>query len=192
MNNPTQVKGFKGKVSWAKVLENQWDEYMGQKSWSINFFPDEESKIQLKQLKLNNRWKYNTEPSYNAPTGDYIAIKRPVEKKLNKRLSKLFPGMARQGEDNTVYFEPPVLIGKDGEPLEEIIRNGADVHIKVEVYEFSNPTGGKGQAIRLVGIKLLENGPEYEPLEEETKPNGPSEGTPADMVKEDSVDDLPF
>ena len=67
-------------------------------------------------------------------------------------------------KDGTVWtFAQPVVVDMDNRPVDgDVVGQGSDVTLKLEVYEHPTPTGGKSIAARLVGVRV-DNLIEFDP-----------------------------
>lgn len=125
---PTQFQYWSGKCKWAKthVLDEKYNK------WKIVLYPDAVSLKKIEELKergLKNTIKKDDD-------GYHINISRP-------------PSTKRKGRE--VPLGPPEVINKDGTATSELIGNGSDVTVKVEVYAFKQ---FPGVAARLAAIRV--------------------------------------
>jgi hypothetical protein len=117
--------------------------------WSVNIYLDDASKVEwakLRQLGIMNRLRKDDE-------GDYVTLRRPVEKKIRGTMTKM----------------EPVYLFKDGIPYLGMIGNGSDVTCTITVYNYRKPqTQEQGTAIRLAAVRihnLVEPSPKQLPPE---------------------------
>lgn len=121
-----------GKSRWAFTRKfDQFDE------WSIVLYPNPESLDTINGLikdGIKNQLKKDDD-------GYYIKFKRQPEKKK---------------KDGTVFrLDPPEILLADGTPFNDIIGDGSDVTIRLEVYGGKAPFGGGNYlAARLGGVKV--------------------------------------
>jgi hypothetical protein len=123
---------LKGKVKWAYTtrLDNFGN-------YSIKLYPTEESLNLFHTLKLKNGVKEDED-------GKFITLRRPPQKKIGKKI---------------VDFGPPkVFLG--GEKFEEIIGDGSDVTVDLEVYSYGdkgdNPYGaGVGSRLEAITVDYV-------------------------------------
>lgn len=121
-----------GKARWA--FTRKLDQYG---AWSIVLYPNPESLDVINGLikdGIKNNLKKDDE-------GYYIKFKREPEKKK---------------KDGTVFrLDPPEILLTDGTPYNDIIGDGSDVSIRLEVYGGKAPFGGGNyKAARLGGVKV--------------------------------------
>lgn len=133
----TENHYFQGKAKWVRV--HNPDQY---NNWKMDLYLTDESYKKLLDLKES---KDGVSGILNVikkdDDGYYTSFKRPA--------SKLMRG-------KTVGFAPPEVLDKDGvTPLRDtVIGNGSDVTVKIQVYTYNKPAGGKGRATRLEAIKV--------------------------------------
>lgn len=148
---------FIGRSGWAKVFDNYYDEYNGQKFWSFDLYLSDEElkKFQGTGLTLKPFGKgRNIKPLFD--DGDTLGFR------VRRPLKKLFG-------DTLAEFEPPRVTDANGDTLEERIGHGSTVEVTLCIY----PTR-QGMGHRLEQIRVLELVP-YEPeggekdTKEETK-----------------------
>lgn len=82
--------------------------------------------------------------------------------------------VSRIRKDGTVWtFEAPKVVDLEGRPMDgNLIGDGTDATLKLEVYGHGTPGGGKAIAARLVGVRvesLVPFNPETDYTEEEKK-----------------------
>ncbi len=131
---------IKGKLSWARIVHvNQFGD------WSCTIHPDAESLEVVRELQargLKNVMKKDQD-------GYYIQFKCATTRKTKQGGVRPQPA--------------PACVDKEGQPFDGTkIGNGSDGYLKLEVYDFKNPTGGSGCAARLVGVRV-DNLVPYEP-----------------------------
>lgn len=135
---------FSGLITWAKrTLDDRY------KNWTINLYPDDESKAAMKASGLQVRPKEDKDGKL------YYTFRRPESKVI-------------KGE--TVNFEPPSFsIVQDGKaiPFDGIVGNGSKGTIKVSVYDIP-ATGGKGH--RYEGVLITDLVEYVPPQTNETVP----------------------
>jgi hypothetical protein len=130
----TRHEYVSGKLSWVRVVKPD----LGyEPAWTATIYPNTESLEKIREWQtegLKNVLKKNDD-------GYYTRFKCLV---------------SRPRKDGTVWtFEPPTVIDKDGRPMDgNIIGNGSDGTLKLEVYEHNTPGGGKAIAARLVGVRV--------------------------------------
>ena len=121
-----------GKVRWCfttKLDQNG--------EWSTQFYPNAESLEIINGLikdGIKNQLKKDDD-------GYFIRFRRHPQK---------------QGKDGRIIqFEPPETLNADGTPCRDIVGDGSDVTLRLEVYGGKNPFGsGTYKAARLGGIKV--------------------------------------
>ncbi len=142
---------IQGKFSWAKVGRPDL-EY---NNWVITVHPTPDSLEKIREMQgegLKNVLKKDED-------GYFTRFRCPV---------------SRPRKDGTIWtFEPPKVVDADGKPLDgNLIGNGSDGTLKLEVYSHGTPGGGSAIAARLVGVRvesLVEFNPEKDYTEEEKK-----------------------
>jgi hypothetical protein len=126
----TEVHYLQGKAKWAKLTNP--DDYG---KWKIVLYPNPASLVKIEEFKkrgLKNELKKDDD-------GYYMNFARPTFKN--------FPGKP------ATPLAPPEVMYKDGTKCVELIGNGSDVIIKVEVYGFKR---FPGIAAQLAAVKITE------------------------------------
>lgn len=167
----TKFKKFVGRIAWAHLYSP--DDFRGQESWKISFYPDADVEAQMKAAGLQNKFK-DDDGGKSGVAGKFVTLRRPVKKEFN-------------GEET--FFSPPEILDKNnktlvsykddgdgdydriGEPV--LIGNGSTVEVTLEIYQTKR--FGAGSRLRSVRIiDLIEYDPdsqeEVEPEVEEEKP----------------------
>lgn len=121
-----------GKCKWC--FTKKLDQY---DAWSVVLYPDKDSLVIVNQLikdGIKNQLKRDED-------GDYIKFKRDPNKK---------------GKDGRIIqYGPPEAIMADGTVCNEIIGDGSDVTVRLEVYGGKAPFGaGNYLAARFGGVKV--------------------------------------
>lgn len=106
--------------------------------WSVDFYPNAESRLVIEGLikdGIKNQLKKDDNDEY------HIRFRRHPQK---------------QGKDGRVIqFDPPETLNADGTLCTDIIGDGSDITLRLEVYGGKNPFGsGTYKAARLGGIKV--------------------------------------
>ena len=122
---PTQYMELTGTAKWAKVYKP--DEAFGTSFWKIDVSLTPESQEIFNKSGLRLRPK-------KVDDKDYYTFRRPT--------SKVFKGKLEE-------FKPPIVIDSNNQPTTQLIGNGSEVTIKVEVYDSAM---GKGH--RLTGLRV--------------------------------------
>lgn len=124
---------LKGKVSWVRYITP--DEKFGK--WSVRLHPDEESLKTLQTLQMEKAIKNQFKKDED---GYYMQFSRPISRKI-------------KGKE--IAMTPPVVLNADGTPMEGVaIGNGSDGIVKLEVYSYPTPTGGRGYAARWDSLRI--------------------------------------
>ena len=122
---------LQGKSKWTRV--DHPDQYG---AYSTVLYPNAASMKKIYELKergLLNVIKKDED-------GEYITFKRPTQKTINGKVRG---------------FTPPECLDAQGNKLKAFIGNGSDVTVKLEVYGYKSPLGGKeGVAARLDSIRV--------------------------------------
>lgn len=129
---------IQGKAKWAKLVtpDTKYN------CWSVVVYPNEESMKILNELKAG---KDDTSgilnPIKKDDDGYFITLKRPIQKLMAGKVTS---------------FSPPIIVEADGENLlrNALIGNGSDITVKVQVYIYNKPAGGKGTAMRLESVRV--------------------------------------
>jgi hypothetical protein len=151
----SEIIYVKGKAKWARtMIPDEWDK------WKITVYPgptDLEKVRDLQARGLKNVLKKDDE-------GYHVSFSRPQHKSIKGRL---------------VSFTPPEVLMADGRtPLGQMIGNGSDVTVKLEVYPHGTPGGGKAVAARLESIRVDNLVPYIEDEESAARRNPQLEGNP--------------
>lgn len=149
--NQTRTEYVQGKLSWVKIVvpDTMYD------CWSLTLHPTPDSLEKIRDMQaegLKNVIKKDDD-------GYYTKFRCPT-----KRLRK----------DGTMWtFEAPKVVDKDGVPMDgNIIGNGSDGTVKLEVYQHKTPGGGQAIAARLTGLRvdnLVPFNPDSDYTEEQKK-----------------------
>lgn len=157
----SQYWRFKGQVAWAKIYEP--DTFRGASNWLLNFYPENETEwANIKKAGLQARVKED-DGEKSGVKGKFIPLRRPVVKQI---------------KGNPVYFTPPRIFDKDGEPIilytdgqnKEIrsyddkslvinrvgspvlIGNGSTVYVNVVVYPTEMGPGNRLESIQILDL----------------------------------------
>lgn len=125
----TKQVTFQGKVKWASLYKP--DKY---DAWSLVLYPNDESLVRLKDMKLKNTFKKDED-------GECIRMKRNVTSKIKGK---------------TVPFSAPWVTDKNGVPVNVAVGNGSDVTVSCDYYAYRPPTGGTelSHALRMTGVRI--------------------------------------
>ena len=150
---------LQGKSKWARLQSpDDWG------NWKLNLYLTPESKKTFEDLKVKNHLKRDDD-------GDFVAIKRPVQKMIKGKVM----GLA-----------PPVIVDKDGTPTTEMIGNGSDVTVKCDYYSYKSPQGEPGNAIRLAGVRI-DNLVPYTPAKDYTEADKKAVGALNEQPKQEEL-----
>jgi len=129
---PTRFVYIPGKLKWARTTSP--DKYS---KWSVVVYPNEEGLERIHQLIE----KGIKNPLRKDEDGYYMTFSRPVNKMIRGKV---------------VAFTPPEVTEKDGTTkLKDLIGNGSDGVVTVEVYSYESPIDKKqGAAARLLAIRV--------------------------------------
>lgn len=139
----TEYINIEGYAAWAKVTEDNYDEYLGNKFWCVNLtFKNGKEEDKFRRTGIGLQIKQDGD-------GGFVKFRRPLEKVI-------------KGE--TVYFDPPKITVWDAEkeefvPFTEEIGNGSLIRCNVSYFQTM-----KGVGHRLEGITVLDHVP-YEKKE---------------------------
>ena len=125
---------LQGKAKWVRTTApDPWG------NWKMDLYFNPESKSKWNQAKEEFGLLNNTRTDAD---GDFITLKRPMEKKRR--------------DGRTFGFAPPEVLQSDGTtPLRDtLVGNGSDVTAKVSIYQYNKPGGGKGHAARWEAIRV--------------------------------------
>lgn len=121
-----------GKLFWVK--HKVPEAYGEDRFWSVTIYPDAEGMKAVSRLReapsVLNKLKEDDD-------GEYIRFKRACQKKVR--------GTWR-------VYDPPTVLDREGKPLDDLIGNGSDGTVKLEVYKWSTPFPGK--AARWESLKV--------------------------------------
>ncbi len=123
-----------------------------------------------RKLDQNGEWSMNLYP--DGPSLEIIngLIKDGIKNQLKKDDDGYFIRFRRhpqkQGKDGRIIqFDPPETLNADGTICTDIIGDGSDVSVRLEVYGGKNPFGGGTyKAARLGGVKVQNLVP-YQPAQ---------------------------
>lgn len=158
---------FTGKAYWARVYEGNHDEYGGKEFYKITVALDGESWAKFSKSGLSLKTRPCEEDG-----DDSVTFKRDVHPKT---------GTDKTGKKYSLGGGTPRVVDRDGATFEELIGNGSEVEVLVNVYTIGKgPLAGK-KGHRLEAVKVLEHIPYEAPDdedEEETEVETPQEETP--------------
>jgi hypothetical protein len=127
----TEYVYIQGKVSWFKPsMTNKWNKY------STQIHPNPEGLEKIRDLQaegMKNQIKKDED-------GYYCTFTRPVSKEFKS--------------GKIITYTPVEVFDKDGKPFTELVGNGTDATLKIEVYEHPTPSGGKAKASRWVSARI--------------------------------------
>lgn len=126
---------IEGTLSW--VRNKVPEEFNGKESWKVTIHPTKESMDIV--MGLQAKGVKNTLKKDDA--GYYINYSRPVARK-NKA------GKVLQS------FDPPKIYDAEGKVIDDLIGNGSEGVVRLEVYEHKAPNGGKSHAARWDSAKI--------------------------------------
>lgn len=127
---------LKGRGKWISKQYKEWKKPDGSvdKRWSMLFYPDPEALEEIRDLQmkgLKNSLRRDDD-------GVCISFGRPVERKSNGKVNVL---------------SPPAITDADGKDVSDIVGNGSEVTIILDVYEHSVPNSrNKSVAARWEGV----------------------------------------
>jgi len=130
MPGRTEYHVYQGKAKWVKPQAP--DKYG---NWSMVFYPNMDSYnkiLELKERGLKSEIKKDED-------GYHITFRRPQQ--------KVYAGKVKG-------FAPPQIVGPDGLPFDQLIGNGSDVSVKVEVFSYKTPQGNEGLAARWLALRI--------------------------------------
>ena len=136
----TEIVYIQGKISWSKRLFYPDEKYQ---KYSVMIHPNPEGLEKIRELQtkgLKNILKKDDD-------GYYTTFSRPTVRKYGAVVKA---------------FEAPAVVDKDGKPIGDVVGNGTDATLKLEVYEHGTPGGGKANAARLVSVRI-DNLVEFDP-----------------------------
>ncbi len=140
MARNTEWHYFQGKAKWARLVSPD-QKYA---CWSVVLYMDANSDSYNKLLELKKA-DNGVDGILNVikkdEDGYFTTFKRPTQKLIKGKVQA---------------FAPPIVMEADGTTplLNALVGNGSDVTVKVEVYQYNKPTGGKGRAARLVSVRV--------------------------------------
>lgn len=129
---------LKGKGKWISKTMKEWDKPDGTKdrSWSILFYPDEQSLEEIRDLQmrgLKNRLRKDDD-------GICLSLSRKYEKLIKGKV---------------VTFDPPFIKDVEGKDIEQDVGNGSEIIVELDVYEHSVPgSKNKSVAARYEGVTV--------------------------------------
>lgn len=124
----------KGKVSWVRYITPD-EKY---NKWSVTIHPDEEGMKTIQTLQMDKGIKNQFKKDED---GYYMQFSRPTDRKIKGKL---------------IGMTPPVVLNEDKQPIEGVaVGNGSDAIVKLEIYSYPTPTGGRGHAARWDSMQLL-------------------------------------
>lgn len=181
---------LKGNAYWARVYEGSHDEYGGKEFYKITVDLDGDSwgKFSRSGMTLQSR------PVEKDSDIKGITFRRDIEGKEFKD--------AKTGKVKVLGGGPPRVVDKDGQVMTDLIGNGSEIEVLVEVYETKSKPPKIGH--RLEAVKVLKI-VHYEPPEDDDDDSimgsgSNSSGSFADLdeppvkqeVAKKSKRDLPF
>ncbi len=126
----TEYVYLSGKSKWCKAsAPNQFGDF------KTDLYPDDKSLTEIMKLKargLKNTLKKDED-------GPFMSFKRPQSKLMRGRV---------------VNFTPPIIVNSNGTPVHDAIGNGSEITIKLLIYPYNAPTGGKGIGARWESVRI--------------------------------------
>lgn len=134
----TKYMNFDGIAYWAKVTEDEVDDYLGRLKWSIDLLMDDQQISKYVQAGLQGKVR-------DIDGGKGVRFIRDKFKIINKE---------------NVEFDPPKvdIWDKDQKkylPFTGKIGNGSRVRVSVQVYEYKAPDGQIKKGNRMTGIGIF-------------------------------------
>lgn len=131
---------FKGKAKWARL--QQPDEHG---NYGMNLYLTQESYGDfMRELKEKDPAVLNVVGKDE--DGYFVKFKRPTSKLMRGKITTFAPPVVVDGSKTLPDGSHP--------PLTDMLGNGSDVTVKVLVYPYNKPTGGKGRATRLESVRV--------------------------------------
>lgn len=131
--NKTRMEYVQGKLSWIRIVQpdTMYD------CWAVTIHPTPESLERIRDMQAEG-------------------LKNVIKKDDDGYHTKFRCPTKRLRKDGTMWtFAPPTVVDKDGIPMDgNIIGNGSDGTLKLEVYQHPTPGGGQAIAARLVGVRV--------------------------------------
>lgn len=166
---------FTGKAYWARVYEGNHDEYGGKEFYKVTIAFDDESWMKFNKSGMTLKVKPVEEDGE-----DGVTFKRDVHPKTGKD---------KKGKAYSLGGGTPRVVDADGDEFTDLIGNGSEVEVLVNVYTVSNgPLKGK-KGHRLEAIKII-NHVQYEPSEDDDDDETVEEVTEENPAKK--TKGLPF
>lgn len=150
----TKELTLKGTVAWARVQENNFDDFRGAKNWKICLYPSKETIKTYKDAGGQVRLSYD-DGEKSGVEGQRFQFKRQVERDFGKGKG----------------LEPlaPVVITLQGQPYDGLIGNGSVCEVVLEMYETKN--FGWGTRLKSVNVvDLIEYESEESPDDDDEPP----------------------
>ena len=132
-NKRTRTEYVQGKMKFVKVVKPD----IMFNCWQATIYPTPDS------LEKIREWQGQ-------------GLKNTIKKDEDGWFIKFRCDVSKQRKDGTVWaFEAPKVVDKDGKPMDgNLIGDGSDGTLKLEVYEHPTPGGGRAIAARLVGLRV--------------------------------------
>lgn len=122
---------LKGKFKWCQTTK---PDKFG--NWKVTLYPDTDSLKIIEGLKAKGLKNVVGKDE----DGYHITFRRPQNKKVAGELRG---------------FTAPVVLRGDGTVCTDLVGNGSDGYVKIEVYDYKSPMGGKlEKAARLTSIRV--------------------------------------
>jgi len=121
---------LKGKFKWANLVK---PDKFG--NWKIVLYPDNEGLDKIRELQAKGLKNVIGKDD----DGYYVTFRRPENKKVAGELRG---------------FTPPLVLREDGSVCTDLVGNGSDGYVKIEVYDYKPPIGQPAKAARLVSVRV--------------------------------------
>ena len=121
---------LKGKLKW---VQTQQPDQFG--NWKATLYPDQESLEIIRNLQAKGLKNVLGKDE----DGYHVTFRRPQNKKVRGEIRG---------------FSAPVVLRADGSICTELVGNGSDGYVKVEVYDYKPPVGQSAKAARLVSLRI--------------------------------------
>lgn len=133
-NNEIKSVFLQGKAMWAQVLEAR-PNFDGEPEYSLDLALTDKQIAALHKAGMSKKRKVKEVDGTN-----YVTFRRPVKAKSGKDLL------------------PLIVIGRDKAPFGELIGNGSEVKVKLDLIPYSGKFGS-GVITRLAAVQVIEHVP---------------------------------
>jgi len=124
---------LRGTCKWAKLYKP--DEKYG--NYGVNLYPNKDSIAMIHKMGLSGKMKKDDD-------GEFI--------KLSRKKANLVKGVLKE-------YGPPEVLDKDNKPMQDLVGNGSEITVKIDVFETQAGISSRLESVRVENLVRYEGGP---------------------------------